>query len=112
MKWADLTATSRQFPWPPVGSFVTAYGHFSMAADTGLRTLVLVGSVMRFVPRWRLVWNYGTSASSRRFWSRDAAERAARRLNGWEALRRGALDDQPELRRWVEVWPVSGPDAR
>ncbi len=37
MKWADLTATSRQFSWPPVGSYLTAYGHFSMAADTPMR---------------------------------------------------------------------------
>ncbi len=34
MKWADLTATTGQFSWPPVGSYMTTYGHFSMAADT------------------------------------------------------------------------------
>ncbi|HYP46352.1 MAG TPA: tyrosine-type recombinase/integrase [Propionibacteriaceae bacterium] len=33
MKWADLTATNGQFSRPPVGSYVTAYEHFSMAAD-------------------------------------------------------------------------------
>jgi hypothetical protein len=37
MKWADLTATNGQFSWPPAGSFVTAYGHFSMAADITAR---------------------------------------------------------------------------
>ena len=34
MKWADLTATTGHFSWPPVGSYVTAYGHSSMAADS------------------------------------------------------------------------------
>ena len=29
-------AISGQKPWPSVGSFVAAYGHFSMAADTCL----------------------------------------------------------------------------
>jgi hypothetical protein len=33
MTWAVFMATSGQFSWPPVGSFVTANGHFSMAAD-------------------------------------------------------------------------------
>jgi hypothetical protein len=42
-----LLAASGQFPWPPTGRFVTAYGQDLMAADT-LRGRDLVGRSERF----------------------------------------------------------------
>lgn len=37
MKWADLMAANGHLRWPSVGSFVTAYGQFFMAADIDQR---------------------------------------------------------------------------
>ncbi|MEO6310627.1 MAG: hypothetical protein ABIO33_08075, partial [Leifsonia sp.] len=50
-------ATSGQFCWPPVGSFVAAYGQFSMAANTRKWRQRKARALLRGIDAWSVLMN-------------------------------------------------------